>query len=128
MLKKHLLLLFLAVVNLAALTYGNESTCPAGESEIPVEGAVYHVLTSDGSHKTYLDIAIGPSFMGKLPDDIAHIAVTGPEGQLPIGREDFSYHPQGRAFWIALPGLPAKTATVSLPTSRKSIEPSRYPM
>jgi hypothetical protein len=78
----------------------------AAESEIPIEGAVYHVHRPDSSHKTYLDIVISHSFNGKLPDDISHITVTGPDGQLPIGKADFSYNPRWRAFWIVRPGFP----------------------
>jgi CubicO group peptidase (beta-lactamase class C family) len=75
-------------------------------SEIPIEGAVYHVHRPDGSHKFYLDIVVGSSFLGKLPDDIDSITVSGPNGDLAIGKDDFNYNPQWRAFWIVQPGLP----------------------
>ena len=75
-------------------------------SEIPIEGAVYHVHRPDGSHKIYLDIVVGSSFLGQLPDDINSITVTGPNGDLSIGKDDFNYNPQWRAFWIVQPGLP----------------------
>jgi len=78
----------------------------AAASEIPIEGAVYHVHRPDNSHKTYLDIVIGGSFSGTLPDDIDSIAVAGPKGVLPAGKDDFNYNPQSRAFWVVLPGLP----------------------
>jgi CubicO group peptidase (beta-lactamase class C family) len=73
---------------------------------IPIEGAVYHVHREDGSHKTYLDVVVGRSFKGRLPDDIDAITVTGPSGDLSIGKVDFNYNPQWRAFWIVLPGIP----------------------
>ena len=75
-------------------------------SEIPIEGAVYHVHWPDGSHKFCFDIVVGSSFLGKLPDDIDSITVTGPNGDLAIGKDDFNYNPQWRAFWIVQPGLP----------------------
>ena len=75
-------------------------------SEIPVEAAIYHVHRPGGSHKTYLDVVIGGSFAGKLPDDIDAITVTGPDGVLPVNRKDFKYNPQWRAFWVVLPGRP----------------------
>ena len=37
-------------------------------AEIPIEGAVYHVHWPSGSHKTYLDIVVDPSFPGDLPN------------------------------------------------------------
>jgi len=64
------------------------------------------VHRDDGSHKTYLDVVVGRSFSGKLPDDIDAITVTGPSGDLSIGKDDFNYNPQSRAFWIVLPGFP----------------------
>jgi len=74
--------------------------------EIPIEGAICHVHRPDGSHKTYLDVVVGSSFSGKLPDDIDSITVSGPNGDLSIGKEDFNYNPQWRAFWIVQPGFP----------------------
>jgi hypothetical protein len=78
----------------------------AAAFEIPIEGAVYHVHRPDNSHKTYLDIVIGRSFSGRLPDDIESITVAGPRGGLSIDKDDFNYNPQSRAFWALLPGLP----------------------
>jgi CubicO group peptidase (beta-lactamase class C family) len=75
-------------------------------SEIPIKGAVYHVHRPDGSHKFCFDIVVGSSFLGKLPDDIDSITVTGPNGDLAIGKDDFNYNPQWRAFWIVQPGIP----------------------
>ena len=104
--EKHTLgVLSLSVIFLAAIFAGcKHQTSDA--SAIPIEGAVYHVLREDGSHKTYLDVVISRSFSGKLPDDIDAITVTGPHGDLSIGKEDFNYNPQSRAFWVVRPGIP----------------------
>ena len=74
--------------------------------EIPIEGAVYSVHRPDGSQKTYIDVVIGRQFSGKLPDDIDSIIISGPHGDLSIGKDDFNYNPQWRAFWIVRPGIP----------------------
>ena len=104
--KKHSLrVLLLSAIFLAAIFTGCEHQ-NSDASEIPIEGAAYHVHRPDGSHKTYLDIVVGPSFSGKLPDDIDSISVTGPNGDLSIGKNDFNYNPQSRDFWIVLPGFP----------------------
>jgi CubicO group peptidase (beta-lactamase class C family) len=95
-----LTLLFFAIV------YSGCEHQNAVASEIPIEAAVYHVHRPDGSHKTYLDVVIDRSFSGRLPDDIDSITVTGPNGELSIGKDDFNYNPQGRDFWIVLPGFP----------------------
>lgn len=67
---------------------------------------IYNVRESDNSFRTHIDIVIGENFTGKLPDDIDSIAITGPEGNLPIKKDDFTYFPQLRAFWTAVPGSP----------------------
>ncbi|MEE4261844.1 MAG: serine hydrolase [Desulfobacteraceae bacterium] len=104
--KKHTPgVLILSAIFLAAIFAGCErqkSDAPG----IPIQGAVYHVHRDDGSHKTYLDVDVGRSFSGKLPDDIDAITVTGPYGVLPIGKDDFNYDPQSRAFRIVRPGIP----------------------
>ena len=97
--------LILAILHATIILYGGQNLF-AAEKEIPIEGAVYHVHRSDGSHKTYLDIVVGRSFSGRLPDDIDSITVSGPNGDLPIGKDDFNYNPQWRAFWIVRPGFP----------------------
>jgi CubicO group peptidase (beta-lactamase class C family) len=104
--KKILRTLLAAGVALAALVLGPASRCGAGAKDLPVAGAVYHVQRADGRHKTYLDIIIGPSFEGRLPDDILSITVAGPDGKLPVGRADFNYNPRLQEFWAALPGFP----------------------
>jgi len=75
-------------------------------SGIPVAGAVHHVYEPDKSHNTYIDIIILKNYAGKLPDAIESITVTGPKGNLPIRKDDFTYIPQLRDFWIRIPGSP----------------------
>ncbi len=65
-------------------------TAPA----IPVTGAIQHVHEHDNSFLTHIDIIIGKDFAGKLPDAIESITVTGPNGNLPISKDDFTYIPQ----------------------------------
>jgi CubicO group peptidase (beta-lactamase class C family) len=103
--KTKLAALLLAILHATIILYGCKNLF-AAEKEIPIEGAVYHVHRSDGSHKTYLDIFIDRRFSGKLPDDIDSITVTGPNGDLSIGKDDFNYNPQWRVFWIVRPGFP----------------------
>jgi CubicO group peptidase (beta-lactamase class C family) len=103
--KIHLAAFFLAIWYATVSIYGGKNLY-ADEKQIPIEGAVYHVHRPDGSHKTYLDVVVGRSFSGQLPDDIDSITVTGPNGDLPIGKDDFNYNPQWRAFWIVQPGFP----------------------
>jgi len=77
------------------------------KNDLPIKGAVYHVHAPDGSSRTYLDIYVGDEFAGRLPEDVDAITVSGPAGDLPIGKDDFNYNPQLRDFWTALPGTPA---------------------
>ncbi|NIR11550.1 MAG: hypothetical protein GTN82_39545, partial [Candidatus Aminicenantes bacterium] len=88
---------------------------------IPIKGAIYYVHRPDNSFKTYIDIVIGKDFAGKLPDDIDSITVTGPDGDLPISKKDFIYHPQWQDFWTAIPGPPAiGTYTFKVTSGNKS--------
>ncbi len=73
---------------------------------VPIKGAIHNVHEPSNTHKTYIDIVIGRNFMGKLPDDIDTIVVTGPGGDLQISRDDFIFLPQFRDFWIRIPGSP----------------------
>jgi amidohydrolase family protein len=75
---------------------------------IPTTGAIHHVYEADNYSNTYLEILIGKDFTGKLPDAIDSIVVSGPQGKLPIDKDDFSYLPNLRDFWIRLPGVPEK--------------------
>ena len=97
---------FILAVLCAAMIISGRQNVYADENQIPIEGAVYHVHRPDGSHKTYLDIVVGRPFSGQLPDAVDSITVTGPNGDLPIGKDDFNYNPQWRAFWIVLSGFP----------------------
>ncbi len=45
-----------------------------------------------------------------MPDAIKSINVFGPQGKLPIEKEDFTYIPGLRDFWIKIPGIPKKGA------------------
>jgi len=103
--KTNLAALLLAILYSTVIIYGCKNLY-ADERKIPIEGAVYHVHRPDGSHKTYLDIVVGRSFSGQLPNDIDSITVTGPNGNLSIGKDDFNFNPQWRAFWIVRPGFP----------------------
>jgi hypothetical protein len=73
---------------------------------IPIIGAIKNVHEPDKSLKTSIDVVIGKGFTGNLPRDIDKITVTGPSGDLPIGKDDFTYIPQFRDFFIRLPGSP----------------------
>jgi len=76
-------------------------------NNIPIQGAVNHVMEPDNSSNTEINILIEKDFKGNLPDDIESITVYGPEGKLPITKDDFIYYPQYRAFWISIPGAPS---------------------
>ena len=73
---------------------------------MPVTGTVRHVYDSDKMHATHFDVIIGKTFAGNLPDAIESITIKGPNGKLPIGKEDFRYFPHIRDFWISVPGIP----------------------
>lgn len=73
---------------------------------IPLTVAIKNSHEPDRSLKTTIDVVIGKGFTGNLPDDIDTITVTGPKGDLPIGKDDFTYIPQLRDFFIRLPGSP----------------------
>lgn len=73
---------------------------------IPILGAIKNGHEPDKSLKTNIEVVIGKGFTGNLPDDIDTITVTGPKGDLPIGKDDFTYIPQLRDFFIRLPGSP----------------------
>ena len=73
---------------------------------IPITGEIRHVHTPDTGHKTQIEILVGKNFSGILPKDIIKIVVTGPNGELPIAKDDFTYLPQLRDFYIEIPGPP----------------------
>ncbi len=87
---------------------------------IPVTAAVKHVYDQDKSHFTYFDVIIGKTYSGDLPGAIDSIAVTGPDGRLPIQKKDFTYLPRLRDFWIKIPGIPqVGTYTVEVTSGQK---------
>jgi hypothetical protein len=67
---------------------------------------IYNVRESDNRFRTHIDINIGENFKGNLPDDIDSITISGPQGNLSVKKNDFTYFPQLRIFWIAIPGSP----------------------
>jgi len=73
---------------------------------IPVTGNIQQVRGPDNILTTLIFVDIGKDFTGKLPGDIDTITVTGPIGDLPIARNDFSYSPQWREFSISILGSP----------------------
>jgi imidazolonepropionase-like amidohydrolase len=73
---------------------------------IPILGAIHHVHESDNRLNTHIEIIIGKNYTGNLPDDIDSISITGPSGDLPVGKDDFVYLPHFRDFWISIPGSP----------------------
>jgi len=76
------------------------------KANIPITGAIQNVYESDKVLRTYIDIIIGKVFTGNLPYDIDSITITGPSGDLPIGKDDFTYLPRIRDFWISIQGSP----------------------
>ena len=73
---------------------------------IPVIGGVVNIRNPNDEFITVLDVIIGQSFDGKLPDDIESITVTGPEGVLPIQKDEFTFWPSANDFYIGIPGSP----------------------
>jgi hypothetical protein len=105
-LKEYLIGAFLFVLCAGIIILGCE-TSKISVSDIPIQGAVTHVQEPDNSSNTELGILIEKDFKGNLPDDIDSITVIGPQGKLPITKDDFIYYPQYRAFWISMPGAPS---------------------
>jgi len=73
---------------------------------IPTTGEIRHFHTPSKGHRTQIEILVGKGFTGRLPDDIIKIKVTGPNGELPITKSDFTYLPQLRDFHLEIPGPP----------------------
>ena len=72
---------------------------------IPLTVAIKNSHEPDKSLKTTIDVVIGKGFTGNFPDDIDTITITGPRGDLPIGKDDFTYIPQLRDFLLGCPDL-----------------------
>ena len=85
---------------------GDRSKLAVNQNDIPIQGAITHVHEHDNRSTTIIDIVIGNQFTGTLPDDIDTITVTGPKGDLTLAKDDFTYYPQFRDFWIQIPGTP----------------------
>jgi hypothetical protein len=94
----------------------------AGTTEvIPTSAKIQNVREPDKSLHTHIEIFIGKDFSGKLPGDIDSITVTGPKGDLPFSKDDFTYLPQWRDFWISIPGAPETgNYTFTVTSGRKS--------
>lgn len=79
---------------------------PALLPTIPVIAGVVNIRNAADEFITVLDVIIGQSFDGKLPDDIDSIKVTGPEGVLPVRKDDFTFWPSANDFFMVMPGSP----------------------
>lgn len=79
---------------------------PALLPTIPVIGGVVNIRDATDKFITAFDVIIGQSFDGKLPDDIDSITVTGPQGVLPIQKDDFTFWPSANDFYAYVPGSP----------------------
>ncbi len=88
---------------------------------IPVTVAVKHEYDSNRTHSTIFEIIIGKTFSRNLKNSIESITVIGPNGKLPIGKEDFTFLPQLRDFWIRIPGIPQTgTYTFKVTSDKKN--------
>jgi imidazolonepropionase-like amidohydrolase len=74
--------------------------------EFHISAGIKNVRKPDDTFKTNIDIVIGEDFPGDLPEGIDAITITGPGGDLPISKDDFTYYPQFKDFWIGIPGKP----------------------
>jgi hypothetical protein len=73
---------------------------------INIVGNVINVHEPDDTYQTYVTIDIGSGFPFPLPHSLEHITVSGPNGlQLSMG--DFTYYPEYREFFAAIPGQPS---------------------
>lgn len=73
---------------------------------IPVIGGIVNVRTAKDEFITVIDVIIGKSFSGKLPEDIESISVSGPQGVLPISKDNFTFWPDADDFYAVVPGSP----------------------
>ena len=77
---------------------------------IPIEGNVIHVRQPDNSFNTHIEIIIGDSFGGKLPDDIdaVTVTITDPNDvRTPLTLPRYQYFEQFRDFYFRVDGPPA---------------------
>ncbi|MBW2412617.1 MAG: amidohydrolase family protein [Deltaproteobacteria bacterium] len=80
---------------------------PALIPGIPFVGMITNVHEPDATFRTYVDLVMLEKSKSNGPDDIEEITVTGPQGDLPIGKKDFIWLPQFKEFWCSIPGSPA---------------------
>jgi hypothetical protein len=74
--------------------------------EFHISAQIKNVRKPVDQLETQIDIMLEKDFPGNLPEDIDTITVTGPAGNLPISKDDFTYYPQFKDFWISIPGKP----------------------
>jgi hypothetical protein len=74
--------------------------------EFHISAGVRNLRKPDEVFETAFDIILEKDFPGNLPEDVDAITITGPGGDLPISKDDFTYYPQFRDFWISIPGKP----------------------
>jgi imidazolonepropionase-like amidohydrolase len=74
--------------------------------EFHISAQIKNVRKPDDQLETQIDIMLEKDFPGNLPEDIDTITVAGPAGNLPISKDDFTYYPQFKDFWISIPGSP----------------------
>ncbi|MGD9290643.1 MAG: amidohydrolase family protein [Desulfobacterales bacterium] len=77
---------------------------------IPIEGNVFQARRPDNSLNTQIEIVVGESFWGQLPDEIDSVTVTvtdynGVRSTIPLPRH--RYFNQFRDFWYQIEGPPA---------------------
>ena len=106
LLQQQTLRVSLLLVLFLAITFSGYEQGKAAETAIPINGAISSVHMPDGSYKTYIDVVIGRKFSGKLPDEVNSITVSGPQGNLLIGKDDFTFSPHKRSFRTVQPGSP----------------------
>jgi len=78
--------------------------------DIPIFATIYQLNEADSSVRTSIEVIIGESFPGKLPDDIGSIRVTVTDSDgniLPLTLPAYTYIKQFRDFWYTLDEPPA---------------------
>jgi hypothetical protein len=75
-------------------------------NDFTISVAIKNIHNPDDGFSTHIDIIIGKDFSGNLPENIDSITITGPKGELPITKADFTYYPQFKDFFISIPGCP----------------------
>ena len=87
-------------------TYLKDIVDPALIPGIPFLGMITNVHEPDNTFQTHVGLIMLDQLKSNLPDDIETVTVTGPQGDLPIGRKDFTWLPQFKEFWCEIPGSP----------------------